>query len=58
MVEEGSKLSAKNRISGNWFYTLANAQNIYIRLPEYLWHWSRDSQIITFFVLELSQSLR
>ena len=32
------------------FQALDNAKNVQMKVPEFLWHWSRDSEIIKFFI--------
>ena len=39
------------------FYTLANVKSVQMKVPDSRWHWSRDSEFIIFFILEVSLSL-
>ena len=48
MSEECPQLSRKSRISGKLFQALDNARSMQMEVPEFLWHCSRDSEIIDF----------
>ena len=51
--EERLKFSRKSQISEKFFLTLVNAKSVKTKVPEYLGHWSRASQIIRSFISEL-----
>ena len=40
------------------FYALDNAKSMQIEVLQYFWNYSRDSEIIKFFILEVSLSCR
>ena len=47
------ELSRKIRISGKSFSTVICKKGVYIQLPEYLGHWSRDSEFTSSNILEV-----
>ena len=53
MSEERPKLSRKRRTSGKTFWILANAKSVQIKVPEYLGHWLRDSEVVSPFILKV-----
>ena len=57
MSEKHPELPTKLRISGKLFEDLVNAKSAQINIPEYFWYWSGDSEIMIFFILEVSLSL-
>ena len=57
MSDERPEISTKWQKCGKLFWTLVNDKSTQIKVPEYLGHWSRNSEIIYFFILEVSLSL-
>ena len=57
MSEKHPELLTKLRISGKLFEDLVNAKSAQIKVPEYFWYWSGDSEIMIFSILEVSLSL-
>ena len=57
MSEKCPQLSRKWRISGKLFWAPNNFKSMSMKFPEFVWHCSRDSEIITIFILDLWLSL-
>ena len=57
MLHKCPQLSTKWRTSGKFFEGLFNDKSAEIKTPEYFWHWSRDTEIISFYILKVSLSL-
>ena len=57
MPEELRELSRKRQTSEKFFWTLLNAKSVKVKIPEYLRHWSRGSEIISSDILEVLLTL-
>ena len=49
ILEECTELSRKWQISEKLFWALHIAKSVKIQVPDFLWHWSSDSEIIELF---------
>ena len=54
MSDKPGKVPRKLRFSGNSCKGLANNHKEQTKVPQYFWDCSRDSEIIKFFILEVS----
>ena len=58
MLVERPELSRKSQDSGKRLQTLVKAKSVSIKVPDYLGHWSRDTEIIFDFLEAFLQFLQ